>query len=204
MAAVLLCTPYRHTTHPALLAQWKRHADRTGRDAVLVPDAGTPETGDGRFSAHARARNAVLQAIDLAAYTHLYWIDVDIVDWPAGLLEWALVHNPEGITAPAVTLEHHPTRFYDILGYQEQGRGARLYPPWFDADGPAIELDSVGCCYVIPTAVYRAGARYADTPGATEHLAVMQAAKAQGRRIVAHLDFRARHAYLLDYGEALH
>jgi hypothetical protein len=204
MSAVLLCTPYRFTTPDALLTNWKAQADRLKVDAVLWPDSGLAEASDGRYSSHARARNALLDAIDLSGYTHLYWVDIDIVTWPDGLLDWALRHNAEGISAPAVTLDHHPTRFYDILGYIEHGHGARLYPPWFDQLGPIVDLESVGCCYIAPTELYAAGARYQDTPGATEHLSVMHGARQQGRRILANTNYQAIHAYLPDYGEALH
>lgn len=214
MTHVLICTPYRPTIHPALLDIWRANAARLARDpgrpsitqisALLMPFDGGSEAGDGRFSAHARSRNAVLDSIDPGDYDYLYWCDADIVAWPTGLLGWALTHNPEGVTAPAVVLDRCGDRFYDILGYQERGRGARLFQPWFDQAGPVVTLDSVGCCYVIPAEVYRSGARYQDTPGATEHLSVMTAARQQGRRILANLDLRAIHAYLPDYGEALH
>ena len=90
------------------------------------------------------------------------------------------------------------------FGWPTDPKMEELRNAWFDATDRVVELDSVGCCYVIPTAVYRAGARYADTPGATEHLAVCQAVRRQGRRVLAHVGIRATHAYLPDYGEALH
>jgi hypothetical protein len=214
MTHILLCTPYRPSIHPALLERWKAnaealaaapgHASVTEISALLMPFDGGSEIDDGRFSAHARSRNAVLDAINLDDYDYLYWIDADIVAWPSGLLSWALTHNPEGVSAPAVTLDRCGDRFYDILGYLEDGVGARMFTPWFNQGGRIVTLESVGCCYVIPAAVYRGGARYQDTPGATEHLSVMAAASGQGRPILANLGLRAIHAYLPDYGEALH
>lgn len=213
MTHILLCTPYRPSIHPALLDLWRANAERlamnpghasiTEISALLMPFDGGSEPEDGRFSSHARARNALLDSIDLDDYDYLYWIDADVMA-DARLLAWALTHNPDGVSAPAVTLDRCGERFYDILGYLEDGVGARMFLPWFNQVGPIVELDSVGCCYVIPAAVYRSGARYADTPGATEHLSVMQAARAQGRSILANLGLRAIHAYLPDYGEALH
>lgn len=201
---ILICSPCRITTHPDLIARWRANAAALGLRAQLLYDAGVAHVDDGRFSAHARARNALLGSIDLGAYDYLYWIDVDIIQWPVGLLDWALDHNPDGVSAPAVALHRYADRFYDTWGFLEHGQPARLYPPWFDGAGPILDMDSVGCCYLIPAAIYRDGARYRDTPGATEHLSVMQAARAQGRRVLANLDFRAVHAYLPDYGEALH
>lgn len=204
MNRVLVCTPYRATTHPALIDRWQANAARVGAPSLLKRDHGDILPGDGRYSCHARARNALLGTIDLGDYDYLYWVDVDIERWPDGLLDWAMTYNPDGISAPAVLLHRYVERFFDFWGFLEAGRPARIYPPWFDQAGPIVELTSVGCCYVIPAQIYRDGARYVDTPGeATEHLSVMQAAAAQGRRIVANLDYRAVHAYLPDYGESL-
>lgn len=201
---ILICSPYRASTHPQIVKRWEANAQATGLPHRLLRDYRDPVPRDGKFSSHARARNRVLNLVNLGDVDYLYWIDVDIITWPAGLLDWALEHNPDGVSAPAVVLHRYVDRFYDTWGFLEQGKPAALYPPWFDQTGPVIELDSVGCCYVIPAQVYRDGARYADTPGATEHLSVCQAARAQGRRVVAHLDYRAVHAYLPEYGEALH
>lgn len=209
---ILVTTPYRASAHPELLRQWRTSADRLMRlasdhqiTAYMHLDAGGPVDGSwGRFSAHARARNGLLDAIDVAAYDYLYWVDSDIVRWPTGLLSYALADNPDGVTSCAVTLDRNGNRFYDIWGFLEDGRPARLFPPWFDQANRLVELDSVGCCYIIPAAVYAAGARYADTPGATEHFSVCQDAWRQDRRVVANLGIRATHAYLPDYGEALH
>lgn len=207
---ILACTPYRATTHPRLIAQWLAHADALaaayqGTETFMLCDEDTvARPGDGRYSTHARARNAVLHAIDLGAYDYLYWVDIDLIAWPHGLLDWALTHNPDGVTAPAVVLHRYVDRFYDTKGYIHQGQPAQLYPPWFDAEGSLLDMESVGCCYLIPAAVYRDGAVYQDTPDATEHLSVCQAARDQGRTVLLNLDFRAVHAYLPDYGEALH
>jgi hypothetical protein len=206
---ILICTPYRAHTHPSLVWGWRGKAQTLANIwpnvtslARIDTGAETPEaTG---YTAHARARNALLNTIDLDAYDYLYWIDVDIIRWPDTLIAYALEHNPDGVTAPAVVLDHYRDRFYDTLGFIENGQPARLYPPWFDQSGPIVELDSVGSCYIIPAGVYADGARYADTDGATEHMRVMQACAGQGRRIVANLSLTAVHAYLPDFGEASH
>lgn len=206
---ILVCTPYRATTHLKLLARWIAHEQELaniwpGITPRLHCDTAGSMPGDGAYSSHARARNALLDAIDLGAYDYLYWIDIDIIEWPTGLIAWALEHNPDGVSAPAVLLHRYADRFYDTWGFLEGMRPARLYPPWFDQAGPIVELDSVGSCYIIPAGVYRDGARYSDTPNATEHLSVMRACRDQGRRIVANLALRAVHAYLPEFGEPLH
>ena len=133
-------------------------------------------------------------------------------------------HGKEAITAPVVTLDYHegrdyggmnwPDRFYDIGGFIENGRRVRMHKPWFDQPGPMYDLDSVGCCYLIPAWLYREGVRYAPPglphyrrwqgggvgPFCVEHYSVMRAAAAAGLRIVALGEVRAVHAWLPDYG----
>jgi hypothetical protein len=93
-------------------------------------------------------------------------------------------------------------RFYDIGGFIEHGKRARVVAPFFDQQGDVIELDSVGCCYLAPAALYHAGVRYAPPPTDyyVEHWSVMQAAKRRGYRIVALSNVRVTHAWLPDYG----
>jgi hypothetical protein len=207
--AILVCTPYRQQTPRDLEWRWRKHAAALANIWPCVTVMATRDTasaliGDGRFSAHARARNALLDSVDLKAYDYLYWIDIDIIRWPEALIAWALAHNPDGVTAPAVLLDRYVDRFYDTWGFLESTRPARLYPPWFDQAGPVVDLNSVGSCYLIPATIYRDGARYQDTPGATEHLAVMQFCRDQGRKVVANLALRAVHAYLPEFGEDVH
>lgn len=204
---MLICTPYREHTPRTLLSQWHQHAQalqaQHPEHAIGIcmwrHDA-LKRTGDMRYSPHARARNALLDALHLAAYDYVFWVDVDLIVWPTGLLAWALAHNPDGITAPAVLLQHRVDHFYDTLGYIEHGHMARHEPPWFDQPGPVVALDSVGCCYLIPAQLYRDGARYVGATDRTEHEGVMVAARAQGRPIVANLDYFAVHAWVSDYG----
>ncbi len=143
-------------------------------------------------------------------HTHVLWIDSDLIDYPPTLPRLLLDAGAD-IAAPLPLLDPSPVRliayprreqFYDIAGFIERGTRARLYPPWFVQDGPILELDSVGCCYIAPAQLYRDGVRY--RPPATdyyvEHWSVMQAAKKRGYRIVALRDVIVTHAWLPDYG----
>jgi len=101
----------------------------------------------------------------------VFWVDADLVDYPAQLID-ELIHRAEGgIAGPLVIMEGDassppsgngfgPGRFYDIAGFVEQGRWARFTPPFFDQPGPVFELDSVGCCYLVNADLYRHGARH--------------------------------------------
>jgi hypothetical protein len=211
---ILVAIPHE----PARVHPWHKHAEglaaRLPRanpgvtfEVALHPTRRTHEAGDGAYSPHARARNSLLDAWLSGRHTHVLWADSDLLDYPADLPTQLLMLNGEGISAPAVTLaapnERRP-RFYDILGFIEDGHGAQMFPPWFQQPGPIVELESVGCCYLAPAGLYRDGARYADTPGKTEHWSVMQAARAAGLRICADTRLRAIHAWLPDFGEKLH
>jgi GT2 family glycosyltransferase len=112
----------------------------------------------------------------------VFWVDADLVDYPAQLID-ELIHRAEGgIAAPLVIMEGDassppsregfgPGRFYDIAGFVEQGRWARFTPPFFDQPGPVFELDSVGCCYLVNADLYRHGARHELDPASAAFIA---------------------------------
>jgi hypothetical protein len=212
-AHVLVAIPYEPARSPVWPEKARALAERLPEanpgisfELALHPTERTHEEGDGRFSPHARARNSLLDACLRPEHTHVLWLDSDLLSYPADLPTRLLTLAPEGMAAPAALLDEPgtPNRFYDILGFIENGKGARIHQPWFKQAGPVIELDSVGCAYLAHADIYRAGARYAHTPGYTEHWAVCAAAKAEGRRICADLSLVALHAWLPHYGEALH
>ena len=178
------------------------------------------------YTRHACARNHLIDTRLRDEHTHVLWIDSDLIDYPADLPMrlWEATGEGRGIAAPVVTLDWHegrdygglnwPERFYDIGGFIENGRRVRMHKPWFDQPGPMYDLDSVGCCYLIPAWLYREGVRYAPPglphyrrwhgggvgPFCVEHYSVMRAAKEAGLRIVALGEVRAVHAWLPDYG----
>jgi len=180
------------------------------------------------YMRHATVRNFMLDTYLKPEHDAVLWIDSDLIEYPADLptqlyrvvhREGHKVYLPDDsdddtpfrypdervIAAPLAILSPSsgwPERFYDIGGFIERGSRARLFPPWFDQAGPVIELDSVGCCYLAPAWLYRAGVRYRPPPTDyyVEHWSVMQQARERGVRIVALTDVRAVHAWLPDYG----
>lgn len=126
------------------------------------------------------------------------------MSYPANLPTVLHSRNPGGVSAPVVLLDHHPERFYDVAGFVEGGRWARLTPPWFDQPGPVFDLDGVGCLYLVPAEVYRTGGRHVSVPGYTDHLAVCAHARRLGMPVRAYADLRVYHAYLPDFGEPFH
>jgi len=115
---------------------------------------------------------------------------------------WEVQPATHTIAAPFAMLDRCQDRFYDIGGFVEKGNRARMWPPHFDQQGDVIELDSVGCCYLAPAALYHDGVRYVPPPTDyyVEHWSVMQAARRRGYRIVALRDVKVVHAWLPDYG----
>ena len=101
----------------------------------------------------------------------IFWVDADVVAYPAHLLEQLIARIDGGIAAPIVIMEGRldepankagfgPGRFYDIAGFVERGRWARFTQPYFDQIGPVYELDSVGSCYLVNADLYRWGGRH--------------------------------------------
>ncbi|PYJ00066.1 MAG: hypothetical protein DMF00_09060 [Verrucomicrobia bacterium] len=101
----------------------------------------------------------------------IFWVDADVVAYPAHLLDQLITRCDGGIAAPIVIMEGSldepvnkagfgPGRFYDIAGFVERGRWARFTQPYFDQVGPVYELDSVGSCYLVNADLYRWGGRH--------------------------------------------
>jgi hypothetical protein len=178
--------------------------------SIAQEDVRISVTHPSKYAPHAAARNYMLDRYLKDEHTHVLWIDSDLIDYPADLVTQLLASGAE-IAAPLPLLDPSPARlamfanplwFYDIGGFIEQGRRANLGPPFFAQDGPIIDLESVGCCYIATAALYRAGARYHPpvTDYYVEHWSVMQQARKRGMRIVALRDVHAIHAWLPDYG----
>lgn len=143
------------------------------------------------YASNADARNALLDK-HLNGQEYVFWVDVDIVDYPADIIERLMTG---GIAAPLVLLED-TQRFYDIGSFVQDGKWASMQWPYFDATKP---LEGVGCVYIIPSEIYK-HVRYAPIEGFTEHRPVMLKAKELGYSIQCRLDTIAYHADLPRYG----
>ncbi len=215
--SILVLQPTRPTNPPALRERAnallaRMYAANLDLDFEIHQDEDTLAVPfhPSRYIRHATIRNFMLNSYLRGHHTHVLWIDSDLIDYPATLPR-LLLDSGGDIAAPIPVLDASPARlaafphaeqFYDIGGFIEDGKRARMFPPWFNQTGDVIELDSVGCCYLAPAALYQDGTRY--RPPATdyyvEHWSVMQAAKRQGMRIVALPNVRVVHAWLPDYG----
>lgn len=166
-----------------------------------------PEVGDGRpYSAHAAARNAMLDEYLRPHHTHVLWIDADLTEYSRDLAAQLYAVDGDGIVSPFVLIEG-TDRFYDTRGFVDSmGRWARPNAPYMAGDGltDRIPMMSVGCCYIAPARLYQHGVRYLPIAEQTEHWSVMTAARLLGLSITAARAIVVRHANLPRYGEAWH
>jgi hypothetical protein len=162
-------------------------------------------------SRQAAARNRVLEDGVKPRHTHVLIMDADIVGAPADLIERLLEVSMTDIVAPHVYTEklkpHQPGSFknggwfYDTGAFIQDGKTRNMWQP----DLPGVqEMDSVGCCYLMPADIWRKGVRYEPVGHEIDHLSFMRGAKALGYRIWATSEIVVEHAYLPKYGEEWH
>jgi hypothetical protein len=204
MATILVLVPINPKMPDALQERAHSLADalhkreiEIGEHTVDIVGEFFLEAGDGRpFSAHAQVRNKMLDLFLKEEYTHVLWIDADVVDYPTDLASRLHALDSEGIIAPLPLVEGS-ARFYDVYGFVDS-RGRRRdkpYPPY-----PVGPMQSVGTCYLAPAWLYLDGARYAPTEGHTEHYSICKLAP----RVSSTDQVIVYHADLPKYGEAWH
>jgi hypothetical protein len=213
---ILWATPYRPSLHPDLLrigaglrAAAVAHAITAGHtvDVALYQDPNPDATGLPAYARHARVRNEVVDRWLRPEHDAVFWVDADLVRYPADLITALDAVRDGGVAAPAVYLDEvAPGRWYDTGGFIEiPGQHTPIWPRHFWQPGPVIDLLSVGCVYLMPAAVFHAGHRYAAPPPPyVEHWSIMQAAKAMGYPVRCDLRLEAYHAYLPSYREEWH
>jgi hypothetical protein len=174
----------------------------------------------------ARIRNRIVDSIDLNLWDFFFWVDADVVQYPANMPSALLEANPTGVSAPLVLIEEMDNRFYDVAAFVIQGRdgidpGNRTFtlgrnlshdpPYWWPpavmpkvGDSVAVPMDCVGTITMVPTVLYRKGVRYVDHPAFTEHYPICKAARDAGLPVTAHVNVIAYHACLPKYGEEWH
>lgn len=197
---ILIATPARKTTRAAFLSrsEWiYGFLTYPEKERALYVNDFPP--GKGRYHNNARARNELIEKHLKPEHTHVLWMDVDIVEVPADLLQQLTAISTKDIVAPFVLIEG-TERFYDVGGFQQFGS-------WFDfawphcLGGAVCEVDSVGSCYLVPAEVYRLGARYAPRGNHVEHLSLMRRAKEMGYGVFACRNTVVYHADLPKWGQ---
>jgi hypothetical protein len=195
MANILVLVPIKPGLQPALIERASVLLEtQTGLETWLRI---CPEKGDGRpYSAHAEARNAMLDMYLKPEHTHVLWIDADVVEYPPDLATRLHAVDPDAIVAPLPLIEG-TRRFYDVAGFVDtEGQHASPYHPYFRQ---WAGTRTVGTCYLAPAALLRT-ARYAPTPGHTEHYSVCRHAQ----KVTVAEDVLIYHADLPRWGEQWH
>jgi hypothetical protein len=195
-----------------------------------------------------RIRNRMINKYPIKDYDYLYIIDSDIIDYPHNFLTRAVGLNPNGITAPLALIQNSVV-FYDWCGYQKKGattinskyskyimdkgckiRNFNLSPPYIDDDSRLVEVDCVGCTYVVPTWVFSSSyaesqeellkifelakvknhkikeniVQYEDHPTFTDHYTICTALRSNGGKVLMDTGSAAYHADLPLFGENWH
>lgn len=254
---VLLHIAYLENQEEYLLQKMLEHAYNVQKENTLLDieiyfenDRVGKEQGDYTpWSRVKRIRNLMLERTDLQNYDYIYVIDSDIVWYPYDFVSRAVGLNPNGITAPLALIENSNV-FYDWCGYQKKDhtsikskykqfilnkscsqRNFALNPPYVYDDSRLVELDCVGCTYVVPTSVFKgkyegeykqellevfnfAGVKnhkinadyvqYEDHPTFTDHYTICTALRSQGGKVLLDRGSTAYHADLPLYGEEWH
>jgi len=198
---------------PVLSELSKKLSDRLQCDAIEVVrdargpgDAGITNLED-RVRHTAKIRQSIVEDYLQPHYTHVLWIDADIIDYSLTLISSIYRTSIEynAIVAPMVLLDGQD-RFYDIAGFIKNWKWTNInYPYCMEPGRRFINMDSVGCFYIVPAFVYRGGAKHLYNPAhPTDHMGVCQFGKCLGCRVLCDTKLIVRHAVLSDYGESLH
>lgn len=207
MKKVLVAIPFKQNLNPDLRARMcalsaRLMVNNPGYEIDLIRMANNIKPIENvPFSAHCQARNLLLDTY-LKDHDLVMWIDADLVDYPPDIITQLDKVNPGGVTAPVVLIEG-TKQFYDTYGYRQNGKPVSHISPYFDIDEKLIDLDAVGCAYLIPASIYKNN-RYETTEGQTEHYSIMQAARNSGMRVACFRDMVVYHANLPLYGEVWH
>jgi hypothetical protein len=190
----------------------------------------------------------MINKYNIRDYDYLYIIDSDMIDYPHDFVSRAIGLNPEGITAPLALIQNSIT-FYDWCGYQKKcatslnspyadyilmlsvpQRNFELLPPYVNDDSRLVEIDCVGCTYVVPSKVFdltygdlqqellevfdiadvtnhkisENKVQYEDHPSFTDHYTICAAIRANGGKIYMDRGSAAYHADLPIFGEKWH
>jgi hypothetical protein len=233
MKKVLTVIPVKPTLHPEIrrMSAESAHAMVAANPdlelSIIFDTRSEPkhDTDHTPWSKVARVRNKVLDSIDLSKWDYLFWVDADVIRYPADMPTRLLTENPTGVSAPMVMIDGNMeglvnTRFYDMAAFIIEGRdhieptvaipfipGRNVwYTPPYWPDEPTtdvVRMDCVGTITMVPAHIYKT-ARYEDHPAFTDHYPICKEARRQGLPVTAHRNITAFHANLPKYGEAWH
>jgi hypothetical protein len=166
------------------------------------------------------ARNQILAKVDLTKFDYVMWFDADVIDYPPDLPTKLIKTNPEGVTAPWISIED-TARFYDtsafiFLGKEHIepnnrnviiGRQIPNDPPFFpsslDVSNPVLEMAGVGTVVLVKSDIYK-HAKHENHPAYTDWFSICVACRELGRKVICDRTVTAVHANLPKHGEQWH
>jgi len=182
---------------------------------VVIFDEEVPSY-QSKFAAESNARNAVIDKHLKDEHTHVFWIDTDVVEFDAQIIEKlaTLINLERDVVAPYVFLEDNDTwpfkRFYDISCFIDSSGDnfdyKEPYNPWMEVDhrlGTEQALhpcNCVGTCFLMPASIYKMGVRYDPLDERNEHIPFFEEVKERGFAVWATALVEIRHAFLPKYG----
>lgn len=169
-----------------------------------------------RYEPNATARNMLLERYLRDWHEWVFWLDVDIIELPDDIIQRLITISEAhdgAIVAPLVWMERihegPPTFqnggwFYDTGGFIDANGDHADFEHGIAGNGQVVEMQSVGCVYVVPAWLYRRGLRYRPERGQVEHVSFCKAARELGTKVLATREISVTHAYLPKYGERWH
>lgn len=87
---------------------------------------------------------------------YVLWIDADIISYTRETIDKLISVSKEfkAITAPLVLIQGS-MQFWDIAGFIHAGQWASRTEPFFKSNDTYLEMQSVGCFYLVPAKIYQ-------------------------------------------------
>jgi hypothetical protein len=143
----------------------------------------------------AKVRNIMLESALKTDSEYIWFVDSDIVEFQNDILQYLLAANRD-IVAPLVLLEKTRTWFYDCWSFRKGIHSFFIPPPYFpgmDITGPPVELNSVGCCYLVKTKAARVS-EFGISEEGSEHVTFCKGLKDAGYGIFVDPSISVHHA----------
>lgn len=193
---------------------WRQNAENifnnlTFKNKVRCVNSDYIETNEHRYSKISKLRNKIIEDNLTDEYTHVFWMDVDIVEYPFDIIEKLLAISTTSVIAPYVYIEDNEwwpwKRFYDIDGFIDKNNIKFNFKPPYNQSETDIQttVNSVGTCFLIPAHIHKK-ISYDIYDKRLDHVAFFEKARNLGYKIIAAPSIEIRHAFLPKYGENFH
>jgi hypothetical protein len=193
---------------------WRQNAENifnnlTFKNKVKYVNDKYIEGDEHRYSKLKKLRNQIIKESLTDDFTHVFWMDVDIVEYPFDIIEKMLSVSSVDIVAPYVFIEDNPwwpwKRFYDIDGFIDSNNTKfNFVPPYNPSEGDVkTNVNSVGTCFLIPAEIHKK-ISYDINDTRLDHVGFFEKARNLGYKILVDPAIEVKHAFLPKYGEQFH